>query len=115
MHFPPIGMITLWAGAIVDIPDDWALCDGNNGTPDLRERFVIGAGGALAPGATGGGTTHTHTGTTAGHFHTLPPGVALQGGNSFLRDTSLANDTFTTNAASSLPPYYALAFIMKVS
>lgn len=48
-----INFICLWPGAIADIPAGWALCDGNNGTPDLRDCFVIGAGGAQAPGATG--------------------------------------------------------------
>ncbi len=42
-------IIVLWSGAVVDIPAGWALCDGNNGTPDLRDRFVIGAGGTWAP------------------------------------------------------------------
>ena len=41
-------IICIWAGAIVDIPAGWALCDGNDGRPDLRTKFVIGAGGALA-------------------------------------------------------------------
>lgn len=38
-------MIVIWAGAIVDIPAGWVLCDGNNNTPDLRGKVVIGAGG----------------------------------------------------------------------
>ncbi|MBA7678649.1 hypothetical protein ES703_86927 [subsurface metagenome] len=45
-------IIVLWSGAIVDIPAGWALCDGNNGTPDLRDCFVIGAGSIFAPDAT---------------------------------------------------------------
>lgn len=45
-------MILLWSGAIVDIPAGWALCDGNNGTPDLRDRIVIGAGTTYDPGDT---------------------------------------------------------------
>ena len=43
-------IIVIWSGAIVDIPTGWALCDGNNETPDLRDRFVIGAGGSYNPG-----------------------------------------------------------------
>lgn len=43
-------IIVLWSGAIVDIPAGWALCDGNNGTPDLRNAFVIGAGDLFNPG-----------------------------------------------------------------
>ncbi len=43
-------MIMLWSGAIVDIPAGWALCDGNNGTPDLRDKFIVGAGATFNPG-----------------------------------------------------------------
>ena len=39
------GMIMLWYGSVASIPSGWVLCDGNNSTPDLRERFVVGAGG----------------------------------------------------------------------
>lgn len=42
-------IIVLWSGAIADIPAGWALCDGNNTTPDLRDRFIVGAGGAYSP------------------------------------------------------------------
>lgn len=48
-----VNIIVLWSGAIVDIPAGWALCDGNNNTPDLRDKFIIGAGGAQAPDAEG--------------------------------------------------------------
>jgi len=43
------GFIMIWSGAVVDIPPGWALCDGNNGTPDLRGCVVGGAGGAWNP------------------------------------------------------------------
>ncbi len=46
-------IICIWAGAIVDIPAGWALCNGNNGTPDLRDKFLMGAGDALNPDDTG--------------------------------------------------------------
>jgi hypothetical protein len=48
----PRGGIIMWGGTIPNIPTGWRLCDGNNGTvvngvtiPDLRERFIVGAGG----------------------------------------------------------------------
>jgi len=43
------GLICLWSGAVVDIPAGWALCDGNGGRPDLRDKFVIGAGSTYSP------------------------------------------------------------------
>ena len=74
----PIGGIILWSGSVVNIPAGWHLCDGTSGTPDLRNRFVIGAGSTYAVGDTGGATTknleHTHTqgntGAEASHTHT---------------------------------------------
>lgn len=64
---PLTGIICMWSGAIVDIPDGWVLCDGNNGTPDLRNRFVLGAPDGIDPGDIGGTTAHRHPviGTTA--------------------------------------------------
>jgi len=85
----PSGVITLWSGAISAIPSGWALCNGSNNTPDLRDRFVVGAGSSYAVNATGGANTvtldatmipaHTHTvtatgttsGQSAGHTHTF--------------------------------------------
>lgn len=69
------GMIVMWSGAASAIPAGWALCDGTNGTPDLRSKFVIGAGAVGAPyqvaaqggaagGTTGEGGSHTHSGST---------------------------------------------------
>jgi hypothetical protein len=59
------GMIVMWSGAINQIPVGWALCDGQNGTPDLRSRFIVGAGPGgnpnYTPGQSGEADTHTHT------------------------------------------------------
>ncbi len=109
----PSGLILLWSGAIIDIPAGYVLCDGNNGTPDLRNRFVVGAGDTYAVDATGGAATHTHNFTGDGHAHSLQGGLDIGSGTSF-SDTSFSSpSTGTTDAGSSLPPYYALAFIMK--
>ena len=64
------GMIMLWSGSSATIPSGWLLCDGSNSTPDLRNRFVVGATSTYAVGATGGSTdaivvSHTHTATVA--------------------------------------------------
>ena len=55
------GMILLWSGAQNAIPTGFVLCNGSNSTPDLRDRFVVGAGNSYAVGATGGATTATDT------------------------------------------------------
>ena len=78
------GMIILWYGNTSNIPPGFVLCDGNNGTPNLTDRFVVGAGGAYSPGATGGSSSvtlstaqlpsHNHSASSSvndpGHFHT---------------------------------------------
>lgn len=57
----PVGGIILWSGSQSDIPTNWQLCDGTNGTPDLRNKFVVGAGSSYNVGNTGGEATHTLT------------------------------------------------------
>lgn len=65
----------MWHGLIVDIPNGWALCDGENGTPDLRQKFVRGANPDENPGSTGGIELHRHSltlhtkYTTPNHMH----------------------------------------------
>jgi hypothetical protein len=79
----PIGNIQMWSGAVANIPSvwgaDWALCNGQNGTPNLMDRFVVGAGNLYAPGAVGGSTSislstanlpaHNHPVSDGGHAH----------------------------------------------
>jgi hypothetical protein len=65
----PSGGILLWSGSIGSIPAGYVLCNGNNSTPDLRDRFIVGAGSTYAVDATGGSAdatlpTHTHTATS---------------------------------------------------
>jgi hypothetical protein len=76
----PTGGILLWSGSIGSIPAGYVLCNGNNGTPDLRDRFIVGAGSTYAVNATGGSAdsvlpTHTHTATSVvtdpGHVHNI--------------------------------------------
>ena len=107
------GVIVIWSGAIIDIPTGWVLCDGNNGTPDLVERFVVGAGGAYSPNDSGGDSTHNHTFTTDGHTHTIGAGTDINTGIGQANVTDSAVDTGTTNNRNHLPPYYALAYMMK--
>lgn len=66
--------IIMWSGTAADIPTGWALCDGTGGTPDLTDRFILGAGKTYQPGATGGAATATPS-VAAGSAHT---GIAVQ-------------------------------------
>ncbi|MCK5603363.1 tail fiber protein, partial [Candidatus Pacearchaeota archaeon] len=107
------GYIIMWSGAIADIPPGWVLCDGNNGTPDLRNRFIIAAGDTYAVDDTGGNVNHNHDFTGDGHTHTLPGDGDLAAGAN-VSDTSTSDAvTGTTDNENGLPPYYALAFVMK--
>ena len=65
------GMIILWYGNTGNIPTGFVLCDGNNNTPDLRDRFVVGAGSAYSPNNTGGSSSVTlSTAQIPSHNHT---------------------------------------------
>ena len=68
-YMVPRGAIIMWSGTIETIPSGWALCNGTDGTPDLRGSFVIGAGGAYNPLTAGGSATHFHN--QPSHNHTL--------------------------------------------
>ncbi|HUW44897.1 MAG TPA: hypothetical protein VMW50_03785 [Dehalococcoidia bacterium] len=117
------GMIVMWSGTHLDIPDGWALCNGTNGTPDLQLKFII-AGGPLIPAHTEGGAwDHTHPFTSNTHQHTtsanftaegFTDGVNIVGTDQGPPATSLVAVTGTTDSGSSIPPYYSLAYIMKL-
>ena len=81
----PSGVIALWSGSIGSIPADWVICDGTNSTPDLRDRFVIGAGSTYAVDATGGSTT---TSAVAAHTHTLSGNTDASGNHTHTGSTS---------------------------
>jgi hypothetical protein len=138
----PTGAILLWSGSIGSIPAGYVLCNGNNSTPDLRDRFIVGAGSTYAVDATGGSAdatlpTHTHTATSTvtdpGHAHALDNVMGQLNSSQVGRTdnsqatTITSTSTVTTgitvattnaNAGTSgtnanLPPYYALCYIMK--
>jgi microcystin-dependent protein len=155
----PRGIITMWSGDTP--PAGWILCDGQNGTPDLRGRFILGYNrnidennivgtarlGRNTVGRTGGKFEHTlttdeipshkHNGTTNDNGYwgfILPPqsyditGIINRSSGSTLIDRNnrtvknnwIHNHSFETNSVggsqphSIVPPYYVLAFIMKV-
>ena len=81
----PSGGIIVWSGAANAIPSGWLICDGANATPDLRDRFVIGAGSTYAVAATGGATT---TSAVAAHTHTLSGNTSASGTHTHTGSTS---------------------------
>jgi len=133
------GMIMLWSGSEASIPAGWLLCDGTSSTPNLQDRFVVGAGNTYAVGATGGSAdavvvSHTHTATSTvsdpGHNHTSAneaPGNKAADGAGYAKALNGSTGTATTgitvattNATTgedgtnkNVPPYYALCYIMK--
>ncbi len=117
----PVGGIIMWSGATNAIPSGWALCDGQNGTPNLQDRFIVGAGSTYAVDATGGSADAT----LVSHTHNLLYNHGSFGGSSGAVTPRSGNTPVTpgisgrvstegssaTNA--NLPPYYALAYIIK--
>lgn len=108
-----LGVITVWSGAIANIPPGWFLCDGTQGTPDLTDRFVPSAGPTFAVGDTGGSVDHTHDFNTGSHNHFISSGAAIQVPPSETSNglTDSKNIIGTTDVASIIPPFYALAYI----
>jgi len=136
----PLGGIIMWYGSTGTIPSGWSLCDGTtvNGyaTPNLRDRFVIGAGNSYAVNATGGSTTDTVnisgsdtvsiSGTTGAPVSSNLYGLGDVGGSnkhvhSFSGSATVnisASDTVNisgSDTVNTIPPYYALCYIMRTS
>jgi hypothetical protein len=139
----PSGGIIMWNGSVGSIPAGWALCNGSGGTPDLRSRFVVGAGSTYAVNATGGSAdatlvshNHTFSGNTdsvGDHNHSIPGSSTSSGGSGAFENrnpsgTKQTGDagghnhgfsgTTSSNGSSAtnanLPPYFALCYIMKL-
>lgn len=140
----PYGSIIMWYGNTTNIPFGWTLCNGSNGTPNLIDRFVVGAGNTYDPADTGGRTDtvlpqHSHDITepqndgNPGHKHQIyyyngtgggePSGTGSSssptstGYNTEYAETGITiNDTGVADVTTTnLPPYYALCYIMKIT
>lgn len=135
----PYGGIMLWAGRLDSIPVGWALCDGNNGTPDLRNRFIVGAGSSYSPGQTGGSAdevlvAHSHgpgippsfnggfstsnpNGPDTGNYALTPVGVTLRldprRGQGYVSQRTTI-EGWSDGIGMNIPPYFALAYIMRI-
>lgn len=123
----PSGLIAMWKGSINTIPNGWVLCDGQNGTDDLRDKFIVGSGYSYAVDAQGGEARHTLTiEEIPSHSHDLDlpsmnfqndgtggPDVGKEGGDS----RNFAGSIKSTGGGLShnnLPPYWSKAFIQKL-
>ena len=131
----PKGLICMWSGS--EVPNGWYLCNGENGTPDLRNRFVVGSGSDYSIGDKGGSNTvaltvanlpehehYTKVRESSSDRATEGNGDVLSGnwsgqtelvmhkgsGYDFTINTS---NTGSGTAHENRPPYYALAYIMK--
>ncbi|ARQ46665.1 hypothetical protein [Oxalobacter formigenes] len=141
LNLIPSGIISMWSGAANAIPSGWTLCNGENGTPDMRDKFIVGAGGSYAVGETGGAASSSINGVTGAttltvdqmpsHNHTvgqayadaIGPNIATTDSSSSsyspfasVKNTggSLPHSHSISGSVPTLPPFYALAFIMKL-
>lgn len=154
--FVPVGGIIMWSGSVTAIPAGWALCDGGRSstgttTPDLRDRFIVGASSTVAVGAVGGRSSVTLSAANLPpHQHTYkdtifaehnvsgstqsPDGLdtGSEGGNNYRgsshgydsdnnlswvrrrSDSAYGNSGGGADPIDLRPPYYALAFIIRV-
>ena len=124
----PSGLICMWSGQSNNIPEGWVLCDGNNNTPDLRNRFIVGVGDRYGVGNHGGEATHTLTidempnhkhltlrlsSTPQTNYATALRPVSNPQKTEFF-DQGFISSTGGSQPHNNLPPYYALCFIMKI-
>jgi len=128
----PKGIIVAWNGTVP--PVGWALCNGTNGTPNLTEKFIMGYSTLRPINSTGGEATHiltidempTHNHNLSGnaddegYCKTLPCGMQISDRttNDKTYDPQNARTTITYTGGNkphnTIPPYYALAYIMKL-
>ena len=124
----PSGFIGIWSGAANAIPSGWYLCNGSNGTPDLRNRFIVGAGSGYSVGSTGGANTvtlsinempaHDHDTDLDGYkvFATGPNAmgfIGYGGPGGYPGGYVNMQNTGGGQAHENRPPFYALCYIIQ--
>lgn len=129
----PSGLIAIWKGSTTTIPSGWVLCNGQNGTPDLRDKFVLGAGNNYTVGDTGGEKEHALTiDEMPNHTHSVTASFTASrlgyGSNDYVKYANNSTDGSWDNvslnnisidstgggkAHNNMPPYYALCYVMK--
>jgi len=113
----------MWSGSSTNVPSGWTLCDGSDGTPDLRDRFIVGAGGSYTSGDTGGAeSVALSKAEMPSHGHNVPAKeYDDSSGDLSYAKTDTAGSVFDIGTSSAggdqahenRPPFYSLAFIMK--
>lgn len=138
----PVGGIIMWSGSETSIPEKWHLCDGTNGTPNLQGRFIVGVGtyvdsngsATYSNGSIGGERLHQlNTDEMPSHKHQsgymvvgdiadyFPFGLGSTHTNRYTAGTngpsisSMTDSVGSNQPHNNLPPYYALAYIMKIA
>lgn len=119
----PVGAVMIWPGTVDTIPSNWALCDGQDGRPDYRDIFLLGAGPNHAAGSTGGEETHTLTvAEIPSHNHSVSMGNNYASNGNYIASINKAGtySTKTGNAGggsphNNMPPYKAVLFIIKIA
>jgi len=113
----PTGTIVMYNGDVA--PSGWALCDGQGGRPDLRDKFIVGAGSAYSRGNTGGSkdavvVSHSHSVIT-GQDEDSDTGCFefVDNASSTYTRSGLVNSEGVSGTDKNLPPYYALTYIIK--
>ncbi len=117
----PSGVIMLWSGAVNNIPTGFVLCNGLNGTPNLIDKFVVGAASVYSVGDTGGATTDTITVSVSGNTSSSisqSPSTRYAALNPQFTSVAMNPHSHSFSGSGSatvdtLPPYYALCYIMK--
>lgn len=118
MTMIPTGIILIWHSTADSIPIGWIICDGNNDTPDLRDRFIPGAAFFFEWNDKFGKQTHKHFANLSPHSHTAQtkddPDFGVGDGTAFGMQTNSVESWPETNEANHMPPYKSMIYIMKL-
>jgi len=116
----PTGGIIMWSGAIAAVPAGWYFCNGSNGTPDLRDYFIVGAtsddAGVAKSNITGSLLKSHANGVMPAHTHTYYRGQLnneSDGLSQAFKTDAETNTGSTGTGSKNIAVFYALAYIMK--
>lgn len=122
----PIGSVIMWVGTLETIPTGWHLCNGEDGTFDLRGMFILGAGGKYSLGDEGGSEevtltveqmpAHSHAIKGSGNdFTTSSIAASTSRASSFSWQNAIDSNVGSSQPHPNMPPYKALYYIQKIA